>query len=261
MLESFERPDGQFLRFSETSQADDAKSETTAEVQRNVLKSSKTEGGNTTTTSIEWPAGTLGPFGVIAALRHSPMQPNEIRLANVFVPPLNKIAKVEFRAKQWEPATLPGGMVADLLLVETQFTTDQGSSSTKNWVNQNGEIIKSVSPGGFKMFQVSREEAERIDGSMRVAQMLDLKIPVNATADQLRTSRMSFLIDSTDSDPFGLLSAKVNQQVKSLSARGAELTVHRAVAKDLIPEVVIQDSPMTPTAKSSPKTLFSCVNS
>ena len=243
VLESHELADGQLLRYTETSSTEGSDTESTAELQRDTLTLTKTVGDKTTINSLPWAAGTWGPLGTIAILQQQPMEPDEFREAKILVPPLDKIVKVELKSKKWELTTLPGGLVSELLLVETLFVTEKESALTKNWVNKAGEIVKSVSQGGFTMFLCTRDEVERIDGSIRAAQLIDTKIPVQATVEQLRAARVIFSIDSTNDDPFGLLSSKVNQKVKSLSALGATLTIDRAIPTDPIPEGALQDPP------------------
>ena len=93
------------------------------------------------------------------------------------------------------------------------------------------------------MFKTTRENVERIGGEIQAAQLIASKIPIGVSANQLLTEHLTFLIDSSNSDPFGMLSSKVNQQVKSLSALGSELTVHRATFTDPITDGVLQDPP------------------
>ena len=243
VLESLELPNGQFKRFTESSITAGTASELTAELHGDTLTTTRSVDGKSTATSLQWPTGAWGPLGTIAILRQRPMKPDEFRVAQVYVQPLNRFVKAEFKSGKLELTTLPGGVVSELLLIETQFVTEEGSSMTKNWVSNTGEIVKSVSQGGFTMFQTTRDEAERIDGEIRAAQLIASTVPVRATADQLLTARVTFLIDSTNVDPFGLLSKKVNQQVKSLSALGAEVTIHRALAADPVPDDVLQDPP------------------
>ena len=247
VLESRELPNGQFKSFTEKSSiTQGAASEMNAALAGDTLTNTRSADGKSTVTSLHWPKGAWGPLGIIAILRQQPMQPDEFRVAQVYVPPLNRFVKVEFRSGKLELTTLPGGVVSELLLIETQFVTEEGSALTKNWVNKAGEIIKSLSPGGFTMFKTTSDEVERIDGEIRAAQLIALTIPVPATADQLRAAHLTFLIDSTNDDPFGMLSKKVNQQVKSLSALGAEVTIYRAIANEPIPNGVLQDPPEEP---------------
>ncbi len=241
LLESLETRDGQFQSYTETSSIGESRSESTAAVQRNTLTIKNVAGDKSTSNTLLWPDGAWGPLGVIAILQQKPMMPDEYREAKVFVPSLEKIVKVEFKSKKLDFTTLPGGIVAELLLIETLFATETESALTKNWVNPKGEIIKSVSQDGFTLFQCTRDEAERIDGSIRAAQLIETKIPVQATIEQLRPAHVTFLIDSTKVDPYGLLSRKVNQEAKSLSALGAALTIHRAIPTDPIPPGVTQD--------------------
>ncbi|MDX1925931.1 MAG: transglutaminase domain-containing protein [Pirellulaceae bacterium] len=241
--DSLEREDGKLFSYTEDSNVDGSVSETVARIEREMLTITKTADGKTTSKSLPWPAGTWGPLGTIAILQVRPMQPGEFREAMIFVPQLEKVVKVELKSKKVEPTPLPGGVSKELLLVETRFIVDGESVLTKNWVNEAGEIIKSVSRGGYTMFQTTREEAERIDGSIRAAQLIDTKLPVQATVEQLRASKVTFSIDSANVDPFGLLSGKVNQQITSLSSLGATVTVHRVIPSAPVPEGGAQDPP------------------
>lgn len=243
VLESQELADGTFKRYTETSSVGATVTESTVVLQNETLLITKTTDGQNAIQNLAWPVGTWGPLGTFAILQQQPMGPNERREAKIFVPSLAKIVDVEFKSKKWELTPLTGGLVSELLLVETLFITGNESTLTKNWVNRAGEIVKSVSQGGFSMFQATREEAERIDASIRAAQLLESKIPLQVNFDQLRTNRLTFSIDSTNADPFGLLSSKVNQRVKSLSALGAALTVERAIPTDPIPDGITQDPP------------------
>lgn len=241
--ESLELEDGRLLSYTETSNIDGSVSETAARIERETLTITKTADGKSSSKSLPWPAGTWGSLGTIAILQVKPMQPGEFREAMIFVPPLEKVVKVELKSKKLEPTPLPGGQVKELLLVETRFIVEGESVLTKNWVNESGEIIKSVSRGGYTMFQTTREETERIDGSIRAAQLIDTKLPVKANVEQLRATSVTFSIDSANVDPFGLLSGKVNQQITSLSSLGATLTVHRVTPSVPFPEGVTQDPP------------------
>ncbi len=244
VLESLENADGKLLNYTEVSRLDGSTSESAAKVQRESLTIAKSENGKpTTSSSLPWPEGTWGPLGIILMLRQQPMQPDEIRKAAIFVSPLEKIAKVELKSRKWEMTPISGGLVSELLLVETQFTVEEQSAVTKNWVNKQGEIVKSVSQGGFAMFLCSSEDVDRIDGSIRAAQLIEGEVPVQATIEQLRPARVTFSIDSTSVDPFGLLSSKVNQKTKSLSALGATLTISRVTPNEPIPEGALQDPP------------------
>lgn len=243
VLESLELAEGRLLSYTEKSAIDGNVAETTAKVERDMLTTTKTADGKTISKSLPWPAETWGPLGTIAILQLQPMKPDDFHEAKIFVPPLEKIVKVELKCKKWEPTTIPGGLVKELLLVETRFVTGEESALTKNWVNESGEIVKSVSQGGFTMFQSTRDEAERIDSSIRAAQLMDTQVPVHATVEQLRSTNVTFSIDSTDDDPFSFLSSKVNQQVKSLSTLGATLTIQRVIPSSPISEGVPQDPP------------------
>lgn len=244
LLESLEATNGTFHNYTETTSIGSVVTETTANLQRgNLMLSKKTADGKTSSSNLAWPEGTWGPLGVISILKQAQLEPDEFLEAQVFVPPLEKVVKVELKSKKRDPMPLPGGLVSELLLVETLFISEGKSALTKNWVNEKGEIVKSISPGGFTMIQSSKDEVERIDSSLRAALLLNSKIPVTATEQQLSTARVTFSIESASFDPYGKLSGKVNQKVKSLSAREAALTVDRVIPSEPIPEGSVQDEP------------------
>ena len=245
VLESYERPNGEFLNFTESSKAEESASEVSGQLQRENFTATHLVDGKPQSVSLAWPKGAWGPLGVVAVLREFAKQSNEAGIAQAYLPPLGKFAKVELKrgAKSW--TTLPGSGSAELLLVETTIEVDGNRAVTKNWLNADGEIMKSISQDGLTMFRTTQAEAERIDSEIQAAQMVASKIPIGATAAQLMTPEITFSIDSEKLDPFTVLSSKVNQSTKSLSALGAELTVQRVTPDDSI-NIDLEQDPPTP---------------
>ena len=242
--ESLERPNGELLSYTETTSDDTGTvAEASAQVLRETLSMTRKVDDQAKQTSLPWPNGAWGPMGIISMLRQYADAPSESRSGQVFVPQLANFAQVEMASgtKAW--ATLPDSKAVELLLVETSLKSDSGISTAKNWLNAQGEIIKSVSSDGLTMFRSTQAEAERIDSEIEAAQWVAARIPVAATAEQLLATQVTFAVDSTNIDPFSVLSSKTNQQTKSLSALGAELIVHRATPTDPVVEGIPQDQP------------------
>jgi len=242
--ELLERPNGEFLRYTETTDNDGTITEASAQLLRETLSTTRMVDGQPQTTSLTWPKGAWGPLGIIAMLRQYAAEPNQSRRGQIFVPQLSQFAQFEMTsgAKGW--TTLPDSEAVELLLVETSLQSDSGFISiTKNWLDAQGEIVKSVSRDGLTMFRSTQAEADKIESEIQAAQLVATKIPVAATAEQLQVAQVTFAIDSTTIDPFSVLSSNVNQQTKSLSARGAELTVHRATPNDPAVDGIPQDQP------------------
>ncbi len=240
---SLERPNGEFLSYTETTDNGETTTEASAQLLRETLTTTRIVDGQPKTASLAWPTGAWGPLGIIAMLRQYSTAPSQSRSGQIFMPQLSKFATVEMKSgtKVW--TTLPGSEAVELLLVETNIQSDSGTSTAKNWLNAQGEIVKSVSRDGLSMFRSTKAEAERIDSEIQAAQLVAMKIPIAATAEQLQVAEATFTIDSARIDPFGVLSSNVNQQTKSLSALGAELTVHRATPSDPAIDGIPQDLP------------------
>ncbi len=241
--ESLERPSGEFLSYTETDNNGGTITEASAALLRENLTATRMVKGQPTTTTLPWPKGTWGPLGIVSILRQYPAAPDQSRRGQIFVPQLSKFAQVELTSGSKVWTTLPSSQAVELLLVETSLQTDSGVSTAKNWLDAKGEIVKSVTRDGLTMFRVTQSDADRIESEIQAAQWIATKIPVAATAEQLQVAEVTFAIDSSSIDPFGVLSSNVNQQKKSLSALGAELTVHRATPSDPPVDGIAQDPP------------------
>lgn len=243
VLESLERPNGDFLRFTETTKSAAKVTEAAAELLRETLSATRVVDGKSQAVSLAWPKGAWGPLGIVEIFRQSQMKPDEVHVAQVFFPPLSKFAKVEFKSGSKVWTTLSSSDPAELLPVETTMEIDGQKAVTKNWVNDSGEIMKSISQDGLTMFRTTQADTERIDGEIQSAQLVASKIAVGADAEQLNATQVVFTVDSENIDPFTILSSKVNQRTKSLSAQGAELTVTRATPTEPVDELYTQDAP------------------
>jgi hypothetical protein len=248
LLESLERPNGQLLSFSEITATANANTQLTAELHADILTVKKTVDGKQVNSTVQWPSGAWGPLGTIALLRLYALQnaPTTDSLpsskAQFYVAQLGKFVDFELKSGGSELTTLNGGVVEELQTVEVAITADGGIAKTKNWLSSTGEIMKSVSDNGFSMFLITEVEAERIESEMLLAVLMKTSLPVHATPASLRQPNITYHVEAADRDPFSLFSRKVNQRIKSLNARSAEITVLSTNANSDAPDGLPSDA-------------------
>jgi Transglutaminase-like superfamily len=234
-LVSRERPNGQFLSFTESSKVDGKTIETTGELNKNTLLI-KT-GEKEPPTVLNWPSGAWGPLGTIAILRMRATQMEASQwapfTAEVFIPQLKQIAKVQFSPERPTATPMLGGEIVELSPVEIAMQVADTRSLTKNWINSSGEIAKSVSDGNFQMFQIDKARADQIDTELRIAQVIDEEPQVVVPIAEPNSDKVIYQIDCDDTllnsttfdSLFSKLSQRVNQQVKALSSLSVKVTV------------------------------------
>lgn len=251
VLESLERPNGDLLSFSEsTSVGDVVVNETSGEFNINTFSMTTLSDGKSTSNNIAWPEGAWGPFGTMAMVKHQ-AQPGLHYQGQMLVPQLGQFAQVDLRGSKPELTTLPGGVVMELIPVEAMFTYGQNSAKTKNWLSESGQIMKTVSPEGFTLFSVSQTEAEQIESEMRVAELLPITIAVKSPIAACNEPQVIYQVEANKRDPFMLFSRNVNQIVRSITARNAEVLVVETNSEELPGKEFTQDKPSSNCSDSS----------
>lgn len=256
-LESLERSDGQFRHYTETSRTGNSQNTINAALNGDQLKITSQSGSNVEGPSnLPWRPGAWGPLGTIAILRKQSGKTEPFQ-AEMFVPQLGTFAIVQFTPHPPQSTTLLGGTVAELTPIDVLMKTDNSTAYTKNWVHPSGEIAKSVSDGNFLMFQIDQAKAAMIDAELRVAELLDRKLQIEAPNASAESSKVTYEIDReelADDSLYSLISRKVNQQVKSQSSLSVLVTVWNPNGN--LPDTIEQDPPSeacsTPIDPDSP---------
>lgn len=132
--------------------------------------------GQKKTEKVSWGKDIRGPYAVEQSLARTLIKPGEERALKSYVPDLNKVITIKLIARSVEPVELGGGVKRDLLKVDSQVATSEGSRipelDTTYWVDEGGQILKSFTDafGGYITYRTTRESAE----APIVAERLDL---------------------------------------------------------------------------------------
>jgi len=181
---------------------------------------------------IVWKEGTWGTLGVQALLLREPvMVPGERRIARVFIPSLMEIAQVELLAGTKELTPLVGGKTPELLPIEVSMWTETSGMRSRNWINDRGEIEKTLALTGPSVttFRVPRAITLRLESAVRMEALLAHTIPLqfNSARESSEVNAMrdrTYAIDTKERDlRFLLRSAR--QKVVSKTPYEADITV------------------------------------
>lgn len=223
-LESQETADGRMLDFVETTINGRQTMVTKARLSRGVLRLSTTVGEETKTESVKIPFGTWGVMGIQALLMQDPMQPGDKRTAKVYVPSLRKVVNVNLVAGEPEDTALLEGQRAELLPIEvTQMIDETNGSQSINWVNEKGEIQKTVTLTGTALswFRATPDALQRIEDQYTLT---DDNTPSYAplagdTSLLADADSITYMVDGDGVDPYEVIPASSGQSTKSITAR------------------------------------------
>jgi hypothetical protein len=106
--------------------------------------------------TLDWPPNVLGPYAQEQSLRTKPLAPGQTRSFAVFLPEMNVVATRRLDAKQRETTPLLDGASAELLRVVE--TNDKVDVQTSLWLDEHGEVVKSLMPIGDLQLSVYRAD-------------------------------------------------------------------------------------------------------
>lgn len=227
VFESFaEQTDGKITRFTETTLAGNIKIVKEGTVSNNTLQLSSTNAAGTTQSSTPFPSTTWGPIGIIAILQQKSMTPDEERSAEMYVPQLEQMARIHIKALKPELTTLTNSVVKELIPIEVTVETEGHGGKSKNWINDRGQIEKTLSANGLLSFRTTQSEAEYYDAQLQFAQAMHTTVVCrDLIALPLNSSEVTFNIHAEGTDPYPLFQKSIQQSVRSLSARTAEIKI------------------------------------
>ncbi|QDV27833.1 transglutaminase-like domain-containing protein [Aureliella helgolandensis] len=244
-FESLESMNGGLVDFTETTTHGDNVTTTEGKLVRQVLKLKTEVAGTIKTQSIPMEAGTWGAMGVQAVLMQKPMVRGEKRIIKIFLPQLKRIVDTELIAGDWETTTLPESGHAELLPVDIVMMADEDNGvRTRNWVDAQGEIQKTVSLSGLNMstFRTTVAMIESMQAGYEIDDMESFDIPLAGTLPQdSQPQTIVYKVDGLGVDPYDLLPREGAQAVQSVSARSAALTVQHIALADF-PAIAAPDN-------------------
>lgn len=226
-MESFEYPDGRMASFEETT----TRGETITQVSGKALGEKLTvttidEEGQKKRRGYKWDAEAWGVLGVHSLLLAHPMKPGDMRTCKIFVPKLSAIVPVEMLAGEPELTSLPGGTTPKLIPVNVLMKHGEMALRSKNWIDENGIILKTVAYGNqmVSTFRAPPEIAELVRDEMLVNSKLDDRVEYRGSRPSADAT-VTYQIEGSDIDLFAMWDRSPRQKVKSLSALSSEVTV------------------------------------
>lgn len=245
-LDALEHSDGRLLEFTETTLNGGQEFKTKAQLVRGVLQLKTTFAETTKSESVIIPHGTWGVLGLQAVLMQDPMESGDRRTAKIYVPSLHSVVDAELIAGEPEETALLDGSRVKLLPVEyVQKFSDQNGSRSINWVNEIGEIQKTVTLTGTSIswFRTSADNVQGIeDGYTLADEALATYMPLAGTTDMLGgATQVTFMVDGDGVDPYEVIPSGAMQSVTSVTARrGAVVNDVAAEASFTAPENIAE---------------------
>ena len=240
-LDSLEFPNGSMASFRLESQS--GANATALEGKRtgNKLTLTRSTAEGPVTTAETWPDGSWGVLGVQSLLLAQPMKPGEEREASVFVPTVGKVVPVELKAGRQEITSSPAGLTPKLLPVEVRMSLGETSSKVKYWLDERGQIVKSVTLDGSltSTFLTTPAVGQRLSDEFAVRSLMGQFIAFEgAVPDRPSLATAKYSVEGEDIDVFAIWSKNVRQSVSSVSALQSTVTVFAAseIPSDISPD-------------------------
>jgi hypothetical protein len=225
---SVETPGGELIRFGCEMTMGPTPIRTTGQVVGNRLDMEMVSEGKKLPSSIAWSPEWGGPFAPEQTFRQKPMQPGERRTLKTLMIGLNLAAEMEMAAKDYEPTRLLGGMY-DLLRIDTvtRFADGQKLDGTV-WTDRTGETLKAYSQVmGLETYRTTEalalEKADVADFDLFAEMSVKLDRPLPKAH---HTKQVRYRVRLDGGDPAGVFVIGPTQQIKSLDAHTAEVTVY-----------------------------------
>jgi hypothetical protein len=233
---SLEKPTGELISFESVMEMGPQPRRTTGRVVGNRLEMETIEREKKTPALMRWSPDYGGFNAPEQSLRRKPMQPGERRSLESLMPGFIQLATVELYAKDWEKIDLPSGSKELLRIELVAILPDAQKTRQTLWADRSGETLKMHSNEmnvdivrTTKADALKKDAGRMLDLNVQTAVKLDRPIP---NAHETKTIRYRLHLDGDD--PAKVFPAGPTQQIKSIDANTAELTVYsiRAGQKD-----------------------------
>ena len=184
--------------------------------------------GKKTTAAIDWSPDYGGFFAVQQSLIRKPMQPGQRRTLHALAEGFNQLATVEMLARDWQQTPLMHGDY-NLLRIDTMLYFPDGNKMEQTvWTDRLGDMLKtSGQPMAMETFRATKEEAlQKIDASsldITLDTVVKLAKPLPDAHDM---QRAVYRMHLDGGDPAAAFVAGPTQNIKSLDAETADVTVH-----------------------------------
>ncbi len=242
-LTSLETPDGKVLECTSRTGQEPASMVTEGRVVGERLELNVTSMGKTTTSSISWSPEYGGFFATEQTLLRQPMKPGERRTVRGLVPFLNEVAATELVARDYGSVELPGG-TRELLRIDGVTKLGSQALETTQWCDRVGDVWKGHADMlDMETFRTTKEVALGESAPAKFDVIGKMAVPVDRPLPQAHdTKRIRYRVRLEGGDPASAFVVGPSQQVRSIDAHTAEITVW----------AIRPGQPGNPAAKSQP---------
>ncbi len=185
--------------------------------------------------TLAWNPEWGGFFATEQSLHRQPMKPGETRKFKALMPMATDVAigVVTLTAHDYETVELLDGQSKLLKVTVSQKVGGPADTETTAWIDKNGDSMKQFMPGmNLTTYRVSRERAVgEADAGFDLGKFSTVKI-AKPLLNPHQTKRIVYQITLKGSDPAQVFSSSGSQQVKSLGANEAQVTVTAVRASD-----------------------------
>ncbi len=225
---SVEKPDGGLLRFESELQMGPQPVRTTGRVIGKRLEMETVAQGKSIPSSLDWSPEFGGFFALEQSLLHRPMEPGQRRTIHSLQPETNQLADSVLSACDWEQAPLLHE-TKELLRIDVEVSLPGVRIKPRFavWTDRRGEILKThldaMNMDSFRTTEaeaLKKNEGELFDINIRTAVKLDRPIP-----NAYETRKIRYRLHLEGEDPLKAFPPGPTQQIKSIDANTAELTV------------------------------------
>jgi hypothetical protein len=224
---SLETPAGKLIQFQTETQFGPAPMRTAGRVEGDRLVLETASVGKTENSVIPWPAECGGLYAMELSLQREPMQPGQTRTLRSLLPGLNVPVTSNLTAQRYESVTLLSGSY-ELLRIDTQVQFPDGTKLPGTvWVDRTGEMLKNFSELlNLETFRATKAQALDQKDVGRYDLMARLSIPLaKPMALGHAAKRVRYRLTLEGKDPAAVFVSGPSQQLRSLDAHTAELTV------------------------------------
>jgi hypothetical protein len=225
-LTSLETPDGKVLECTSRAGQEAAAMVTEGRVVGERLELTVTTMGKTTTSSIPWSPEYGGFFATEQSLRRRPMKPGERRTVRGLAPLLNQVAATELVARDYGPVELSGGP-RELLRIDGVTRLGDQALRTTLWCDRVGDVWKGHADVlDMESLRTTKEVALAESVPARFDVIGKVAVPVDRPlAHPRQTNRVRYRVRLETGDPASAFVVGPSQQVRSIDAHTAEITV------------------------------------
>jgi len=225
-LTSLETPDGKVLECTSRTGQDAVSMVTEGRVVGERLELNVTTMGKTTTSSIPWSPEYGGFFATEQSLCRQPMKPGERRTVRGLVPLLNEVVATELVAGDYGSVELPGGP-RELLRIDGVTKLGNQALETTLWCDRVGDVWKGHADMlDMESFRTTKEVALGESAPPKLDVIGKMAVPVDRPLPQARdTKRIRYRVRLEGGDPASAFVVGPSQQVRSIDAHTAEITV------------------------------------